>query len=57
MKKKTKALVIAIIFLLTSLPQLNLFGLGGATALQQPETAWVVWETDAPIQHVALDGK
>jgi hypothetical protein len=55
MKKKTKALIFAIITSLTFLPQFNSLGLG--VALQQSETASVVWETGAPIQHVALDGK
>src|SRR5258706_6850596 len=54
MKKKTKGLILTIILLLAFLPQFNSLSLG--TALQQSETAWVVWETSAPIQRVAWDG-
>ncbi len=46
-----KSTIIAIILSLVFLPQFNSLGLG--SALQQPETAWVVWETGAPIQRVA----
>jgi len=52
MKKKINALIFALIFSLAFLPQFNSLG----ATLQQPETAWVVWETDAPIQRVAWDG-
>jgi hypothetical protein len=56
MKKiATKSSIFAIILSLAFLPQFNSLSL--SASLQQPETAWVVWETDAPIQHVALDGK
>lgn len=55
MKTKTSALVVAIVLLvMTFLPQFNTLGIGAA--FQQPETAWVVWETGAPIQRVAWDG-
>ncbi|MCI0551445.1 MAG: PKD domain-containing protein [Anaerolineae bacterium] len=56
MKKKTKVLIFAIILSLAFLPQFNSLGLGWTAALQQPESAWVVWETGAPIQRVAWDG-
>jgi hypothetical protein len=55
MKKKANAIIITIILSLAILPQFNSLGLD--VALQQSETASVVWETGAPIQHVALDGK
>lgn len=54
MKKKINVIILAIILLMTFLPQFNSLGLGAA--LQQPETAWVVWETSAPIQRLAWDG-
>ena len=55
MKKITfKSLLFAIILSLAFVPQFNSFGM--SAALQQPETAWVVWETRAPIQRVAWDG-
>jgi PKD repeat protein len=46
--------VVAIILSLAFLPQFSSLGLG--KTLQQPETAWVVWETRAPIQRLAWDG-
>ncbi len=54
MNKTTKALIFVIILSLAFLPQFN--SLGMSAALQQPETAWVVWEARAPIQRVAWDG-
>ena len=56
MKKKTKAVILAIILSLAFLPQFNSLSLGGGTTAQQAETAWVVWETHAPIQRVTWDG-
>jgi len=53
-KLTTKSTIIAVILFLAFLPQFNSLGLGAE--LQQPETAWVVWETGAPIQSVAWDG-
>lgn len=55
MKKITTRTSISVIILsLAFLPQFNSLNMGAA--LQQPATAWVVWETGAPIQRVAWDG-
>ena len=50
MKKTTKTLILAIILSLAFFPQHNSLGL--SADFQEPEIAWVVWETRAPIQHV-----
>lgn len=33
------------------------FGPAGRAAAQPPETAWVIWETAAPVQRLAIDGE
>jgi hypothetical protein len=54
MKKLSAVLsVIAIIFTLAVLPQFITSALGAI--FQQPETAWVVWETGSPVQRLARD--
>ena len=52
-KIKTHSLITAIILLIALLPQFISYA---ARLFQLPETGWVVWETNAPVQRVAWDG-
>lgn len=54
MKKKISALIVALTLVMAILPQFSTLGMN--LGYQQSETAWVVWETNAPIQRVAWDG-
>lgn len=54
MKKKISALIVALTLVMAILPQFSTLGMN--LGYQQSETAWVVWETSAPIQRVTWDG-